>query len=508
LVTGPEKLSDLTIIGDLTPSDGSDEVDIFSLPQAVFNMPVGKKLKISEDENLTKEFKINLKEYSVFKDDQKIEGEIEWNPEKTTLAFTPNTIFDPSSKYKIVAKVTFDEKVNGVWQQYQDDNGKQYVESKEVTFDTGLLPDHIPGDYVNYTYPVGRMTNFYKQENSTAYIMFKSDLAPFFYPVDGWAQKFCWFPTNGGTPIYADFTYNRSNKEVVTTVPVSLANSTMYKFELVNVPLSNNNSVDRNVSESSESVLNSEDGNTSDVTTRKAEGIISEQEEKVFYALDFRSSKYNQFLEKIPGSQFNVRFLYNYGAGIDFPGATIYDTELFDAYEIGGSSDFGPLVRCTAQLSGADWYQRHIYPLLYDGYPWSREAVVERNVSEYGMPPTLPVEIWQIDFDYTLTDDDIETGTLSNKPEFAHFIYAVPMIWAHDFSEIRNNIAVYVKNRTPKMEELLRRDIWPQVDMGTYPIQLEYVLPGKNKVTSSRVVNLLNSFDVPQVETFMEKEEK
>jgi hypothetical protein len=57
------------------------------------------------------------------------------------------------------------------------------------------------------------------------------------------------------------------------------------------------------------------------------------------------------------------------------------------------------------------------------------------------------------------------------------------------------------------MKELRRRDIWPQVDKGTYPIKLEYVLPGKNKVTSSRVVDLINSFDVPQIETFTDKEE-
>ncbi|MFO8001437.1 MAG: hypothetical protein R6U46_09345, partial [Marinilabilia sp.] len=121
------------------------------------------------------------------------------------------------------------------------------------------------------------------------------------------------------------------------------------------------------------------------------------------------------------------------------------------------------------------------------------------------MPPQHPVDIWQVDFDYTLTDTDIETGTLSNEPEIAHFLYVLPKVWATDFSEIRTNIAQHIENgRTDKMKELLRRDIWPQVDKGTYPIKLEYVLPGKNKVTSSRIVDLNNPIDVEQIETLSE----
>jgi len=503
LRTAPEELSDMTIISGLTPTDEADEIDIFTLPQAVFNMPVGKELKISEDEDLSREFRINLREYSVYAGERRIEGEIEWNPEKTTLAFTPTTIFDPLTEYKAVAKVSFDEKVNGRWQQYQDKNGELYVETKEVTFKTGKLPDRIPSDYVEYTYPIDRMVNFYPQEHPQAYFIFKSDLAPFFYDVDGWEQKVRWFPVHGGIPVYTDFTYHPDKKEVVTNVPSGLLNETFYRFELVNVPLSNNNAVDRNVSEQTERTVSESDSSFADITTRTATGVISEQEEKVFYDIDFRSSKYNKFLDKIPGNEMNVRFLFNYSAGIDFPGTTIYDNELFDAYEISGGDGFGPLIRRTAQLSGADWYQKHIFPLLYEGYPWHREAVVERDESEYGIPPQHPVDIWQIDFNYTLTDTDIETGTLSNEAEFAHLLYVVPKVWASDFSEIRNNIAQHVRSdRTDKMKELLRRDIWPQVDKGTYPVKLEYVLPGKNKVSSSGIVDLNNPFDVTQVETF------
>jgi len=502
LKTGPEELSDMTIIGGLTPTEGADDVGIFTLPQAVFNMPVDKKLKISEDENLTQEFRVNLKEYSVSRNGEKQEGDIEWNSEKNTLAFTPSTIFDPETEYKVTVKVSFDEKINGRWQQYKDDNGELYVESKEMNFETGELPDEIPSEYVDVTYPVDRMTNFYKSEHPTAYIDFKSDLAPFFEEVGGWEQKARWFPVNGGTPIYTDFTYKPGDGEVVSEVPAGLVHKTMYRFELVNIPLSDNNDVDRNVSEQADRAVAQNDTSYTDVTNRQAEGVISEQEEKVFYSIDFRSSKYDEFLDKIPADELDVRFLFNYGVGIDFPGVTIKNDELFDGYEILGGDGFGPLVRTSAQLSGADWYRKHIYPLLYEDYPWHNKVVVERDESEYGIPPQHPVDIWQIDFGYTLTDSDIETGTLSNESQIAHFLYVLPLVWDKDFSDLRSNVARYVENgKTDKMKELLRRDLAPQVDKGTYPIKLEYVLPGKDEVTSSGIVDMNNPFDVEQVET-------
>ncbi|MGM0532187.1 MAG: hypothetical protein ACQER7_12650, partial [Bacteroidota bacterium] len=287
LKTGPEELSDMTIIGGLTPTDGADDVGIFTLPQAVFNMPVDKKLKISEDEDLTREFRVNLQEYSVARDGETQEGTIEWNAEKNTLAFTPSTIFDTQAEYKVTVKVSFDEKINGRWQQYKDDNGDLYIESKEMTFETGELPDEIPSDYVDVTYPVDRMTNFYQEEYPTAYIEFKSDLAPFFENVEGWEQKARWVPVNGGKPIYSEVTYNPDDAEVVTDVPSGLANETMYRFQLVNIPLSDNNEVDRNVSEEAERALAQNDSSYTDVTTREAEGSISEKEEKVFYSIDF-----------------------------------------------------------------------------------------------------------------------------------------------------------------------------------------------------------------------------
>ena len=90
-----QELADMEIIGDLTPVNNSEEIDPFVYPQAVFNMPVGKSLKISEDEKLTKEFRVNLVEYSFYQGETRINGLIEWNEDMTTLAFVPDEVLFP-----------------------------------------------------------------------------------------------------------------------------------------------------------------------------------------------------------------------------------------------------------------------------------------------------------------------------------------------------------------------------------------------------------------------------
>lgn len=495
-------LSDLEIIADLTPGNDSKDIDIFTLPQAVFNMPIDKVIRISEDVSLTKTFKINLAEYSIFKEDVRLPGTTEMDPESTTLAFTPDRIFDPNTKYKIVARVSFDEFENGQWQQYKDEAGKVYYETKEVTFTTGNLPDRIPADYVQYTYPLDRQVNFYKQEYETAYVTFKSDLEPFFMPPTGWTQKACWTAVNG-MPVYSDIAYNPGEKTVETTVPSQLMNSTVYNFELVNVPLDDNNAVDRNITENTSQAISDAGETSAEITTQEAIGEIRDAEEKAFYSIPFRVSQHNKFLDKLAANELNVRFLYNVSPGVDLPGATVYGNEMFDKYEIEGHHGFEPLIQRQAVLEGADWYQNNIYPLIYQDYPLNSQATITyRNTDEYGIPPVHRVDLWQIDYNYLLTDQDIESGQVTLEADKTHLVYTLQETWSGDYAHIRNKLANQVdKGLTPtgKISTILTKYPAPQVSKGNYPIKVSYVLPGRNTVTSEKVINLKNNIDVKQV---------
>ncbi len=500
-----DNLADIEIIGSIAPMQDATKVDVFTLPQVVFNLPVNKAARVSEDANTTQQFKVVIKELAIYQNDVLIGGEFAWDAQNKTAAFTPNTIFSPNTKYKIVVKAGFQQKENArsEWVDYKDDAGAIYVESKEATFETGELPDKIPARYISYSYPTDRMSNFYKQESNTAYVTFAADILPFFLPKAGWAQKVKWTPAGGGAPIYSALTYTPANKSAETTVPATLTNSTVYKIELVNTPVSTGSSITSNVETTNTLQLTATGDTMANIATRAAQGVIVNTEEKAFYGADFRTSMYNKFFDKITATELNVRFLYNVKPALDYPGSTIYGTEMLDGFEIVGSGKQTPLVSCEAVLDGADWYQTNIYPLMYANYPLAPSAKVSRDITANGIPPTKTVEIWQEYYNYQLTDADIVAGKSSSAATLTHFVYYVPSMWADDYTDIRNSLSNLVSQNsvivTPAITKILKTFPWPQVSVGNYPIILKYHLPGRNTVTSSKQINLKNSIDVKQV---------
>lgn len=505
IVEKSKDLSDIEIIASTAPAANSTDVDIFTLPQVVFNLPVGVAAKISEDPKSTQQFRVKLNEISIYQGTTLVPGGIEWDADKKTLAFTPNTIFSPNTKYKIVVKAGFEQKQNdsSPWEIFKGDDGSQYLETREIEFETGNLPDKIPTDYVTHTYPIHRMMNFYKSETPTAYVTFKTDVLPFFQPQTGWSQSVKWIPVTGGTAIYSTLRYVQGTRSAETTIPTTLSNSKVYRMELVNIPQSDNNSVDRNVIQKASQQLAGEGENSASVTTREAVGVISEAEEKAFYSISFRCSKFNKFFDKVPATELPVRFLYNVNTAIDYPGATIYGTEMLDGYEIEGTSTFESLVNCQAVLESSDWYQNNIYPLFYQNYPLHSTATVSRNTSLLGLPPVKPIAMWQLDYGYVMSDADLESGQMQSEATFTHFVNYLPGVWAKDYSEIRNQLANLVSNKTiaptPAITRILNTFPWPQVSAGNYPIRIEYRLPGRKTVTSSKVINIKNSISVTQV---------
>ena len=500
MVNGVQDLSDLKVIGDITPSHESDQVDPFILPQVIFNMPVGKVLRFSEDENTTKEYRVNLVEYSLYKDNTLVPGTIEWDEDNTSFAFSSNDVFYPLSKYKLVVKISFDEKVKGNWVQFMGDDGKVYYETEVAEFTTGILPDEIPESAIAFSYPLKRMVNFYRQEYPTAYIGFNRGLPGYFEPQSGYKQMIRWMPVKSGEPVFSDFQYINTRKMVETRVPDNLLNGAVYHFELVA-----NGDISRNIETNTQTLFGGDDDDDkTEMTTRSADGIITDSEEKVFYSLAFRTSNFNRFYEKIGVDELDVRFLYNVSPAIDYPGFTIFGSEMLDSYEIQGTATIEPLVRCSAVLESSDWYMNTIFPLMYQGYPLHENAsITSRNVGDYGLPPYKPIKIWQVDFNYLLNDGDVKSGTFSSAANKTHFVNAVPGIWANDYIEIRNKLSNLIDagklESNPRVSKILSNYPWPQVDAGNYPLKIEYVLPGTGKVSSTHILNVKNPFDVPQV---------
>lgn len=497
-----QDLADLEIISDLTPVDKTSDVDPFVYPQVVFNMPVGKAMKISDDERTTKEFRVNLMEYSMYREETRISGLIEWNEDNTTMAFIPEEVLYPTTDYRVFVKVGFDEKDGNNWVAYKDESGEVHTEIRELTFTTGNLPTIIPESEISYSYPLKRMMNLYKDEHSKAYIAFNRWIPGYFNPMDGWEQKARWTPTKGGRVLYSDLELKSGIKTVETNIPAAISSGSTYYLELVNLPKDKSGSVDRNVQEHTQEVVD-EDGAELDtqVTTRTAEGVIGDSEDIVFYSLGFRVSKYATLAEKIGTSELDVTYLHIARPAVGYPAVNIYPGEPFDGYEIESTSNSEPLIRLSAELNKSDWYLENIFPLMYQNSFFKDAVKKNRDIAINGLPPLKPVYIVQRSFDYLMSDDDIENQRINSLAEHTQFMYVIPDVWASDYVTIRNEISynITATNQTPQMLYVLNHYPWPQVSAGNYPIRIDYVLPGTNKVSSSHVLNLKNSFEIPQI---------
>jgi hypothetical protein len=291
-------------------------------------------------------------------------------------------------------------------------------------------------------------------------------------------------------------------KTVETDIPASLTKGATYYMQLVNVPVGENQSVDRNVVEHT-SQVKEEDGTDTgtEIATRTADGIIGDSEDLVFYSLGFRVSKYATLAEKIGVDELKVTYLHNGGPAIDYPAVTIYPDEPFDGYEIESTSNTEPLIRFSAVLEQSDWYLANIFPLLYQSSFFQDAVRKNRDITLSGLPPTSPIYIVQRSFSYIMSEEDINNQNINSLAEFSQFMYVIPDVWASDYVSIRNEIArdLSDEKRTEGMLKIMNTFPWPQVSAGNYPIRIDYILPGSNNVSNSHVLNLKNTFEIQQV---------
>ncbi len=492
-------VQDLEMIAALTPSDKQTDVDLFVIPQAVFNVPVNKIMNISDDSGITHLFRANLEKCELKQKGQTVTGSKEWNADNTVLVLNFDEILNPNTEYTFETELSFEEWKDGKWETVTD-NGAKIIERKAYTFTTGALPKSIPADRIAYSYPVMRQYNFYPQEYPEGYMAFNIGLSAFFNPVEGWKQRARFVPVAGGKALLSDLKYDAASKTLSFSIPTSMPLDKIFRFELVNIPTTSD--IARNISEKVTSSNLEDDSNSMEVRTREAQGTISRAEEIVFFSYGFRTSKYKTMNDKLSMTEMDVNMLYEVTPYVYHLQTTFHGNEMFDKYEIYGTDKAQPLIKRTAILENTPWYKEAVEPFVYKDYPLLGLASIDwRNTQTWGVPPTGEVKIWQLNYDHVLTDEEFETGVATSVTDWAHFMYALPWYWSKDYYDIRMKLANQFPNMTnpdSHIQAILGKVIWPVVDKGEYPVKFEYVLPGINKVTSSKSFIVKNPFDIVQ----------
>jgi hypothetical protein len=497
------------IIAQLTPASGDKDVNVFTAPQAVFNIPIGLEMEIEEGNGEKVMYKVTLEKFDVYYKDTKakIQGHQEMSTDALVCALDPSEPFESNKEIVVYAKVGFKRRVNGHWG-YVTENGKPVYEEKSESFLSGERPKIIMPEHVKYSYPMPRQYNFYPDEHETGYILVSENYAYLFSSEkpEGFDQVVRVSDKNGSS-WEVPFTYETKSagNDIRLEIDFPMAemaytNNDIYKVALVNVPKDNSFDVKGNVS----SVSSTMEGQDSiSVTIQEAEGAIQNLREKEIYAHHFRTSKYNTFDEKI--AQYDTR-----GTGWrDFVSAFIHDIkanitddEYFDLYEMQWFNGDMPAVRFEAGLEGTRWFTKSIYDEMYayhSGTSIKDERVnFDPKLEEYGFPPVGAVEIQNTEDDNLLSEDEIKTGVPVTTNPYGIFAYRLPYYCARDFVFIKNEIGKKAARKEPlsKVEqEILATDFPPTVTKGDYPLKIKYMLPGKEVATSEINIKMYNPID-------------
>ncbi|MDR0541294.1 MAG: hypothetical protein LBH19_03675, partial [Dysgonamonadaceae bacterium] len=467
------------VIAQLSPGEGSSDVNVFAAPQAVFNIPVNKEMIISEAD-IRGTYMAVLEEFQVkYKNGQTITGRNKISSDGTVGMFMLDEPFESQKEVEIQAKDVFKKKINNNWVTVTGDDGKAVFESKSTAFHTGDRPKEIQPEHVVCSYPINRQYNFYPNEYNKGYILLSQNYAYLFSTEkpEGFDQKIR-IGTGSGSRYEKPFTYktNASGSDIRMEIDfpmdnIALAKDKIYKLAIVNIP--------QGKAEMTSNILGvttaMEGQDDLQVTHRQATETLIQLNDKEIYAMYFHSSNYDTFAEKVKAFDKKTEGWRDYVEPfVHYIKTNLKEPELFDSYEIQGVNS-QKLVQFAAQINQTDWYNQTFYKEMYQS-------------QNYLTPPAQKVEILTGCPDRQLTDDEISIDAGAGFQTQGIFRYALPYWCARDFFTAKAKIASKALTGQINQQEakLLKTDFPPVVLKGDYPVSVSYVLPGR-KITTSTV---------------------
>ncbi|TAJ12286.1 hypothetical protein DMA11_13630 [Marinilabiliaceae bacterium JC017] len=443
-----------------------NEIELYKevFPEISLNYSIDKVLIVSKDRHAYSYVRAVMKEIAITQDGTSVNTDNVW-VSPLQMRVLPVDNFQENTAYQLNMKVAFEEKVNNEWVPLKNAAGEIILEEKSLSFTTGTFPNELISDaFIAASYPLERQFNFYPGEYAQGYIEFLVDPARLsqIEAMDNLQFRFTLLPDNIETAV-VNGRYSQTDKTIWFDFPTNLQHEKPYRIELIS-------------------------------------------NSKVVYSNEFRVSKYQRLFDKLPADR-EIRFLYDVeleGSIKDasFLGTTIYldePDECFDYYEIKGFRE-QPLMKITALLDQWDWYNQSPYKYIYDHYPIIPGAKLSRDLSKEGLLALNYFEIWQVDFNRKLTDDEITSGVFEYEADKSHIINEIPLIWAKDYLETREALLDRYSKAEDIKDEMLRKiyemEYFPTPSSGDYSIKVEYVLPGKDIVTSSQIIKITDDIEM------------
>lgn len=160
-------LGDLTMIQDISPDDGEEDVSVYSKMSVAFTMEMDKTFSIPEDvavdePPIIRYFTPYMKSFTV----KPVGGnnitfqETKWNKDHEIYTVLPFNRLEEFTQYEATAEA----RVKEHGKDYKTKEGELVAEIRTHTFKTGPEPDHLEMQNIDFTYPYINQQNFLKEE--------------------------------------------------------------------------------------------------------------------------------------------------------------------------------------------------------------------------------------------------------------------------------------------------------------------------------------------------------
>jgi hypothetical protein len=541
-VNSGSELDNIKVIESMKPDHSATQVSVFAKPAAGFNAALNTELPIIDDNGTLRTYKVVPVSITLINSatNASIAGTVEYNSTNDAVIYNTTSSLTGGTNFKFKVVVKWQEKLSGGW---TDLSGE--TETKEYTFTTGAAPNTLPLENVDYSYPVARQYNFYKNETTTGYIQLKTGQPDVFATHDtygDWAIR-ARFKAPDGSILETPVTYssNRASFQLPT-----LQNNTSYTFSIVRKPIITEQNVAgrmatldsfriqservQYVSETTSLLNEMNDGfsmtnqtemdslNTVNrwnpvdsmqtnvaTTSNQVTNTVSMAQEIVVYRISFRTSKFGTLAEKMQALTNEQEVLNTVSGNVTAIGKKYFTTESFDEVELfGRGNNDKPLIQLNASANNS-WFNDKVNPLMYELYGFNSAVNIDwRNINDLKEPsisnsaPMKGVKVHNnMNGDgYSLTDELVNSGQARGKEEDIVFAYYLSYYCSKDFQELRNKAAaIYLSENAPSMSEgairLINEPGYTDLTSGEYQIKLNYMLPGSSTANSS------NNFTIP-----------
>lgn len=472
-------LDEVQMIAAISPAPSSHDVDVFTTPQVVFNIPVGEVLEIMDIENKRHSFRAVLDAFTLETDGYPINGTLEWNETRDVVALRPDNILPGSKNIRAFARLTFEEQINGSWQPARFQNNV-VEETASTTFMTATAPDLIPANNIAHAYPLPGHVNFLPDEHHEGYIQLQTGQPYLFTDDETKKNVMVLHDVSTGQKVESEITYDRHNHRIRFNIPEGLRTATTYTLSLQTIPRTAF-AVDKNVVHADRSLAVDDAAGMATYTEKRVEGDLLDGAEHAFFRTEIHTSAYRTFTSKMSSIALGSTVRLTSAPNIFRLEASLSGNETFHPTELGEEGQ--RLIHCEAILDNNPWYEQHVYPLLYRDYPllgWMR--VRRSSVESLGIPPLR----------------DVYLNNPGRASAFGReaLIYNVGETVAADFFDLRHQAVNYIADHPDAINDRLSALILqpvPHLRYGGYSLRVKYRIPGLDKETSSYTLELFNT---------------